>query len=60
MEKKYKVGSSVKCRIVSLSYIDGLANATMKFSEINAPFLRYADLKAGEKLTVCTTEIIAE
>jgi hypothetical protein len=60
MEKKYKVGSSVKCRIVSLSYIDGLANATMKFSEINAPFLHYADIKVGEKLTVRTTKIIGK
>jgi hypothetical protein len=32
----------------------------MKFSEINAPFLHYADIKVGEKLTVCTTKIIGK
>lgn len=50
MEKKYKVGDGVKCRVVSLSHIDGLANATMKYSEINAPFVRYEDIKVGEKI----------
>jgi len=52
MEKKYKVGDGVKCRVVSLSHIDGLANATMKYSEINAPFVRYEDIKVGEKINV--------
>ncbi|KAL9983734.1 hypothetical protein ACROYT_G005955 [Oculina patagonica] len=45
--KKYKVGSTHRCRILGFNSLDGLVNLTMEKSVIEQPFLRYHDIKPG-------------
>ncbi|XP_022789365.1 protein RRP5 homolog [Stylophora pistillata] len=46
--KKYKVGSTHRCRILGFNSLDGLVNLTMERSVIEQPFLSYCDIKPGE------------
>nr|XP_058962333.1 protein RRP5 homolog [Pocillopora verrucosa] len=46
--KKYKVGSTHRCRILGFNSLDGLVNLTMERSVIEQPFLSYRDIKPGE------------
>jgi len=45
--KKYKVGSTHRCRILGFNSLDGLVNLTMETSVIEQPFLHYHDIKPG-------------
>jgi rRNA biogenesis protein RRP5 len=48
IEKKFDIGDKVRCRVVGFSYLDGLANVTLKKSQIEEPLMRYEDIKVGE------------
>ncbi|KAJ7376225.1 hypothetical protein OS493_036048 [Desmophyllum pertusum] len=48
--KKYKVGSTHRCRILGFNSLDGLVNLTMEKSVIEQPFLRYHDIKPGTSI----------
>lgn len=47
LEKKYGIGTSQKCRVISFDYLDGIAVVSLKKSIINAPFLTVKDLVVG-------------
>ncbi|XP_048585462.1 protein RRP5 homolog isoform X2 [Nematostella vectensis] len=56
--KKYKAGTSHKCRVLGMNTIDGLLSLTTKKSIINKPFMRYEDIKPGSIVegTIITLE----
>ena len=49
--RKHTVGTVHKCRVVSHSLIDGLANVSLEESILAAPFLTYSDVKVGSAVS---------
>ncbi|CAH3149742.1 unnamed protein product, partial [Porites evermanni] len=48
--KKYKAGTTHRCRILGFNSLDGLITLTMEKSVIEQPFLRYHDVKPGSQI----------
>lgn len=51
LDKTFKVGQTVVCRVLNYSKIDGIANSTMKQSQIEERFIRYEDIEVGSLVT---------
>jgi rRNA biogenesis protein RRP5 len=49
--KKYRVGSTHRCRIVSFDPLDGIVQASMEQSVIDAKFFRYEDVQVGQVIS---------
>jgi hypothetical protein len=48
LERSYKVGQEVACRIVGSSMVEGWAAASLKASVLKAAVLTYSDVQAGQ------------
>ncbi|KUF99434.1 hypothetical protein AM588_10010720 [Phytophthora nicotianae] len=50
LEKKFTVGSSIKCRVLGFSPFDAVASVSCKEHSISQTVLRHKDLKPGTKV----------
>ncbi|RMX67697.1 hypothetical protein DD238_001480 [Peronospora effusa] len=51
LEKKFTVGSNIKCRVLGFSPFDAVVNVTCKEHSISQTVLRHKDLKPGAKVS---------
>ncbi|EGZ20320.1 hypothetical protein PHYSODRAFT_490560 [Phytophthora sojae] len=51
LEKKYTVGSSIKCRVLGFSPFDAVVNISCKESALSQTVLRHKDLAPGTKVS---------